>query len=43
MPSETLGEALALHAVGQQQIERLLQDIGAIVLNGHLASHSGGP
>ncbi len=43
MPSETLGEALALHAVGQQQIERLLQDLGAIVLNGHLASHSGGP
>jgi hypothetical protein len=32
MPSETLGEALALHGVGQQQKERLLQDLDEIVL-----------
>ena len=32
MPSETLGEALALHDVGRQQRERLLQDLDAILL-----------
>ena len=31
MPSETLGEALALHDVGLQQRERLLQDLDTIL------------
>lgn len=31
LPSETLGEALALHGVGRQQTERLIEDLGAVL------------